>query len=246
MFDSFVPKYKIGCLQPNDVIDNSAYEFYRLAPHKVMWVMTNVGLTEFSRKDVERAFAPMDVYLKKLMDRDVDMVMQNGVPLPILIGTAAHDRLIDHMAKFTGLPATSTVLCVVQGTADLGIRRVALANKWTDAMNQCLAEFFARVGVEVVGAASKSLHPADFHRIATNDHMQLAYALGKRAFRDNPDCDAVYIGGGSWIAEPVAQKLEEEYGKPVICNMSAVIRHTLKMLGDWTPIAGHSRLLATA
>jgi maleate cis-trans isomerase len=113
-------------------------------------------------------------------------------------------------------------------------------------MNACLAEFYARVGVEVVGAATKALQPADFHRIHTGDHMQLAYALGKRAFRDHPDCDALYIGGGSWIAEPVAQKLEQEYGKPVICNMSSVIRHTLKMLGDWTPIPGHSRLLATA
>ena len=64
-----------------------------------MWVMTNVGLTEFSREDVERAFAPIDVYLKKLMDRGVNMVMQNGVPLPILIGVEAHDRLIDHMAN---------------------------------------------------------------------------------------------------------------------------------------------------
>jgi maleate cis-trans isomerase len=246
VFDNFVPKHKIGCLQPNDVVDNAAYEFYRLAPRKVMMVMTNVGLTEFSREDVERAFAPMDVYLDKLMDRRVDMVMQNGVPLPILIGVEAHDRLVDHMAKYTGKPATSTVLCVVHATADLGIRKLALVDKWTEAMNKCLGEFFARAGVEVVGSATKSLHPADFHRIAAGDHMQLAYALGKRAFRDNPDCDALYIGGGSWIAEPVAQKLEEEFGKPVICNMSAVIRHTLKMLGDWTPIPGHSRLLATA
>jgi maleate cis-trans isomerase len=246
MFDSFVPKYKIGCLQPNDVIDNSAYEFYRLAPHKIMWVMTNVGLSEFSREDVERAFGPIDVYLEKLMDRHVDMVMQNGVPLPILIGIEAHDRLLDYMATFTGLPVTSTVLCVVQATADLGIRRVAIVNKWTAAMNASLAEFYARVGVEVVGAATKSLQPADFHRIDTGAQMQLAYALGKRALRDHPDCDALYIGGGSWIAEPVAQKLEQEYGKPVICNMSAVIRHTLKMFGDWTPIQGHSRLLATA
>jgi maleate cis-trans isomerase len=246
MFENFIPKYKIGCMQPNDVIDNSAYEFYRLAPHNVMYVMTNVGLTEFSREDVERAFEPMDVYIKKLLDRGVDMVMQNGVPLPILIGVEAHDKLVDYMAKTSGKPATTTVLCVVQGTADLGVKKVAVVNKWTEAMNQCLAEFFARGGVKVVGKATKSLHPADFHRIDTADHMQLAYELGKRAFQDNPDADAVYIGGGSWIAEPVAQKLEQEYGKPVICNMSSVIRHTLKMLGGWQPIAGHSRLLGTA
>jgi maleate cis-trans isomerase len=76
--------------------------------------------------------------------------------------------------------------------------------------------------------------------------MRLAYELGRRAFLEHPDCDAVYIGGGSWIAEPVAARLEAEFGKPVLCNQTAVIRNTLKMLGVFRPIQGHSRVLAAA
>jgi maleate cis-trans isomerase len=137
------------------------------------------------------------------------------------------------------------VLSVVQAAADLGLRRVAVVNKWTQEMNASLAAFFARGGVSVVGGATQSLHPADFHRFVAGDHMQLAYDLGRRAFLDYPDCDAIYIGGGSWIAEPVAVQLEEEFGKPVLCNQAAVIRNVLKMLGAWRPRAGHSRVLAT-
>ena len=88
------------------------------------------------------------------------------------------------------------------------------------------------------------LAPVDFHKIKSADHMHLAYELGKKAFLENPDCDAVYIGGGSWIAEPVAVQLEREFGKPVICNQAAVIRTALQMLNAWSPQAGHSRLLA--
>jgi maleate cis-trans isomerase len=246
MFDGFSPTLKIGCLQPGAVIDNAPFEFYRLAPRGVMLVMVGVGLKEFSSQDVERVFAPLDRYLDQLMERGVDLVIQNGVPLPILIGIEAHDRMIAHMGKHTGVPATSTVLSVVGAAADLGIRTVAVVNKWTDAMNQSLAAFFARGGVTVVGSTTKSLHPHDFHQISADDHMRLAYDLGAQAFRDHPDCDAVYIGGGSWIAEPVAVRLEAEFGKPVLCNQAAVIRNTLKLLGAWTPIAGHSRVLATA
>lgn len=246
MFEGFAPKIKLGCLMPGAVIDNHAYEFYRLAPPGVMVVMIGVGLSEFSRQDVERVFTPLDRYLDQLVERGVDLVMQNGVPLPILIGIEAHDRMIAHMAKRTSLPATSTVLSVVDAAAALGVRQIAVANKWTDDMNKSLAAFFARAGVTVAGAVTKSLDPAEFHRIGADDHMQLAYALGRRAFLDNPDCDAVYIGGGSWIAEPVACRLEAVFGKPVLCNQSAVIRNTLKMLGVWTPIGGHSRLLALA
>jgi maleate isomerase len=246
MFESHLPKLKIGCLMPGDVIDNHAFEFYRLAPERVMLVMIGVGLKEFSATDVERVFAPLDRLLDRLMERGVDLVIQNGVPLPILIGMEAHDRMIAHMADYTKRPATSTVLSVVRAAADLGIGKVAVVNKWTDEMNRSLAAFFAREGVAVVGGATKSLHPADFHRFDAGDHMGLAHELGRRAFLEHPDCDAVYIGGGSWIAEPVAARLEGEFGKPVLCNQSAVIRNALKLLGAWTPIAGHSRVLATA
>jgi maleate cis-trans isomerase len=113
-------------------------------------------------------------------------------------------------------------------------------------MNATLAAFLARGGVSIVGAATKPLAPAEFNRIEAGDHMQLAYELGRRAFLDHPECDGVYIGGGSWIAEPVAGRLEAEFGKPVLCNQAAVIRNTFKMLGIWQPIEGHCRVLAAA
>jgi maleate isomerase len=246
MFERQIPRYKIGCLQPGTIIDNHPFEFYRLAPPGVMLVMIGVGLAEFSRSDVERVFAPLDRYLDQLMDRDIDLVIQHGVPLPLLIGIEAHDRMIEHMAQYTGRPATSTVRSVVRAASELGLKRLAVVNKWTAEMNATLAAFLARDGVSIVGAATKPLAPAEFNRIETGDHMQLAYELGRRAFLDHPECDGVYIGGGSWIAEPVAGRLEAEFGKPVLCNQAAVIRNTFKMLGIWQPIEGHCRVLAAA
>jgi maleate cis-trans isomerase len=123
---------------------------------------------------------------------------------------------------------------------------VALVNKWSDEMNRTLADFLAREGVKTCGVANKSLAPAEFVKISTEDQMQLAYELGRRAFLENPDCDGVYIGGGTWLAEPVAEALEQEFGKPVICNQSAMIRDILHILGEWKPIPGHCRVLSAA
>lgn len=244
MLEAFAPRYKIGCLQPNLVIDNHPYEFYRLAPPGVMLVMVGLGLKEFSSTDVERVFAPVDRHLDKLIDRGVDIIVQNGVPLPILIGLEAHDRLLAHIETYSGRPATTTVNCVTEAVRTLGVERIAIVNKWTPEMNQSLGRFLARAGGRIVGQATRELNPDDFHRLGSGEHMDLALELGRRAFHDNPDCDAVYIGGGSWLAEPVACALEAEFGKPVICNQSAVIRKTLQMLGMWTPLPGHSRLLS--
>jgi maleate cis-trans isomerase len=244
MFENDVPKHKVGALHPLAVIDNSPYEFYRLAPPGIMLVMVAVGLAEFSSTDVERVFAPLDGYLDRLMERGIDLVIQNGVPLPLLIGIEAHDRMIDHMAKYTGKPASSSVLAVVHAARDLGIRKLALANKWSEAMNRTLGEFFVRERVNVVGATTKVLSPAQFQKIKTEDNLQLAYDLGRGAFLDHPDCDAVYIGGGAWLAEPAARELEREFGRPVICNQTAAIREMLKLLKDWTPLEGRGRVMA--
>ena len=244
MFENFKPKWKIGCLQPGAMIDVSPYEFYRLAPPNVMQVMIGIGLEEFSSQDVERVFAPLDTYLDQLVDRDVNIVMQNGVPLPILIGLDKHDRMIDHMAKRTGLPATTTVECVTKTMRDFGVKKVAVVNKWTEAMNESLGRFLARGGASICGASTKALHPYDFHKIDSGEHMELAYRLGKQAIEQYPECDAVYIGGGSWIAEPVAQLLEQEFGKLVVCNQTSVIRQVMKILGAWKARPGFSRVLS--
>jgi maleate cis-trans isomerase len=243
VFENDLPKRKVGVLTPLPVIDNGAYEFYRLVKDRVMLVMIPVGLSEFTNKDVERVFAPIDSYLDKLMERRIDLVVQSGVPLPALIGVSAHDRLLAHMAEYTGRPATSSILAVVEAAKRLGVARIALANKWSDAMNQTLGEFFARKNIAVAGVASKVLAPSQFQKMSGEDNIELAYALGRRALHDLPGADGLYIGGGAWLSQPVAEALETEFGRPVITNVAAMIRNVLTRLDCWTPIPGHGRLL---
>jgi maleate cis-trans isomerase len=243
VFENDLPKRKIGVLTPLPVIDNGAYEFYRLVKNRVMLVMIPVGLSEFTSKDVERVFTPIDSYLDKLMERRVDIVVQSGVPLPALIGVAAHDHLIAHMRDYTGRPATSSILGVVEAAKRLGVTRIAFANKWSDAMNQTLGEFFTRENIAVAGVASKVLAPAQFQKMSGEDNIELAYALGRQALHDLPEADGLYIGGGAWLSQPVAETLEAEFGRPVITNVSAMIRNVLTRLDCWNPILGHGRLL---
>src|SRR5215475_4404633 len=175
-FEEYLPKHKVGVLLPLSIIDNAAYEFYRLAPPGIMQVMIPIGLSEFSAADVERAlFKPLAANLDKLMERGIDMVVQSGTPLPILIGVVAHDRMIEFMAKHTGKPASLTVLAVGRAARHLGVKKLALVNKWSDAMNRTLGEFLAREGVAVCGAATKELPPSEFQRISSRDHIHMAY-----------------------------------------------------------------------
>jgi NAD(P)-dependent dehydrogenase (short-subunit alcohol dehydrogenase family) len=106
-----------------------------------------------------------------------------------------------------------------------------------------LVHLLAALGL---GGAAKEMAPAEFQKISAPDHMRLAYELGRRAFQENPDCDAIYIGGGTWLAEPVAERLEQEFGKPAICNQTAQLRDILQTLKAWQPMTGQGRVLAAA
>jgi maleate cis-trans isomerase len=112
-------------------------------------------------------------------------------------------------------------------------------------MNRTLGEFFARGNIAVAGVASKVIAPSQFQKMSGEDNIQLAYELGRQALRDLPQADGLYIGGGAWLSQPVAEALETEFGRPVITNVSAMIRNVLTRLDCWTPIPGHGRLLAS-
>jgi maleate cis-trans isomerase len=246
MFEKFPPKLKIGMLKPLPVIDNSAYEYYRLAP-RVMLVMVAVGLAKFSKEDVERVFAPIDAWSTSSWSAEVDLIMQSGVPLPLLLGVEGHDGLSTALpSAAASRPRRSLSSGWSPPPKRLGLRRIAVASKWSEPMIRTLGEFFARGGTEIVGFASEVLSPAQFQKIPIDDHMALAYELGRSALSRYPDADGLYIGGGSWLSEPVCQALEREFGKPAISNPSAAVWDTLTRLGHWAPIPGQGRLLSSA
>ncbi len=244
-FAAELPKRKIGMLLPLPVVETATYEFYRIVRDPIILVHTAGSISEFSTPDIERVIAAFDADVEKLVRREVDIIVQAGVPLPTIIGVEAHDRVIAHIARVAGKPATSQINNIVAALRHLGLAKVAVANKWTPEMNRVLSQFFARAGAGIAGVTSEVMGPDEFTRVSSRDHMAQAYALGRRALEDHPEADGLYLGGGSWLSEPVAVALEEDFGKPVVTNLQAMIWDVFHVLGVWKPIQDHGKLLAS-
>lgn len=244
MFEEFAPKRRVGCLFPLTVIDYNPYEFYEIAPKGILLALVPLGLEKFTREDAERVFATVDQKLELLMQRGVDVVVQAGTPLAVLVGPEFLDKLLAHIEKKTGVPAISMMFSVVAAANHLGIKKIAVADKWNEQMNATLGEFFARQNIAVAGAASRSLAPSQFLKMGDLESMNLAYQLGRSALERYPDADGLYIGGAAWLTLPVVERLEQEFGKPVITNQVATMWQLLHVLDCWKPIPGRGRLLS--
>ena len=49
--------------------------------------------------------------------------------------------------------------------------------------------------------------------------------------------------GGNWIAMPMIERLEQELGKPVLCNNAVSIWAGLRLLKRTDSVPGYGRLL---
>lgn len=230
-----LPTHRIGFIWPVTVLDVSPYEFYRIAPAAAMMVTVGVALAEFTEAEAERVLEPLESLSRQLVDRGADVVVQSGVPLSVLVGPERLAAMLERIARAGGVPALSTVLCVVDTAKELGIRRIAVGNKWTAPMNRSLAGFFAAGGITVTGTEARAAAPAEFMKMGTDDSAAAAYQIGRAAFEANPTADALYLGGGAWLSIPAVLRLEAEFGRPVITNSGSAIRAACKRVGCWVP-----------
>ena len=144
-------------------------------------------------------------------------------------------------------PLASAVRTARWPVDPLGTRRLAVANKWNETINRQLADFFRCWDIEVVGCAAESQEPAHFQRADLRAGAELAYQLGWQALERAEKAEALFIGGGAWLADPAAERLEREFGKPVITSLNGAVRSILKTLGCWRPFPpGTGRVLEVA
>jgi maleate cis-trans isomerase len=246
MIDDMVPRKKVGVFAPRGLVEIGPYEFYRLAPPGIMLVICALGIKEFTEKGVYDVYAGIDEQLAELVTRDIDLIIQEGVPLQCLIGTEAHDKRLAYITKKTGLPATSGVLGAVNAAKHLGIKKIAFGNKFSEAVNHRLAEFFTRAGIEITGFVSWGEGKTDnqIHGMHWADLAEVGVHIGRQTFEENPDAEAIYMPGGGWNLNRAINELEAEFGRPVLGHRHASTWEVVRQVGLWKPRKGYGMLFA--
>jgi len=245
-----LPTGQLGYILAPRVGDAIHHQFYLTCPPELMLVVYPLNLGSFTEAGVEAALASYWPAFDFLVSRKVDRIVQGGIPLSAFAGRERILGILDEAARRApAIPATVDFEEVIDGFKGLGCRRIAMAGKWDDALMGRVAAYLRAAGLKPLGWVGQAHSTQQVLEIRPQDGIDMALALGRRAFKENPGADGLLLAGGNWLSNAAIPVLEKEFGRPVITNPAASYWAFMRQLGKHSPRRGFGALidsLATA
>jgi maleate cis-trans isomerase len=240
-----VPCHSIGYITPRDNCGPFPYQFYRITPDPVLVLSRHLSVESFTVDAARRALTQLPAHAKALGKRRVSLIVQAGVPVSVLAGSAAVNEAILSAAAESSVPVITDIDTVVVALRHLDVTRIVTANKWDRAINNALQAYLAERGISILGGSAESWSPGDMDDADPGELYELALRLGRDALTSRPDAEALFIAGGSWICLEAIPILEREFGRPVLTNVQAAVWYALQHIGHWKPRDGWGVLLGS-
>ena len=148
----------------------------------------------------------------------------------------AEPRLIERLAALAGCPAFTAARAIVDALVHLGVRRLALATPYPEAVSARGRAYWEAAGFTVV--SHRRLDGVD----NVYDETEARAAALARAV-DRPAAEAVLLSGTGLPTAGVLEGLEGELGKPVLSSNQASLWRLLEAVGVRDPVPGYGTLL---
>ena len=220
--DAVFPWYRLGMVQPHHT-NLSIYQTYRIAPEGVLCYLTSLDLREYTLEQVEANLPKLWDLLDSLRTAGSERIVLGGVPVAAALGRSKVLEILKDMEARTGVPATSSFEDHLLALEHVGARRVAVANRWPEALNVAVKDYLEGAGYEVVGYRFGGGTLQENKRTSPEGDHELALQLGRQVMAAAPDADALIMPGGNGYFLYAAPVLEAEFDVPVLTNATATL-----------------------
>lgn len=166
----------------------------------------------------------------------LDAIVYSCTSGTVVIGHEAVAASIQ--AARPGVPCVTPVGAALAALETLGAGRIALLTPYIDEVNQPMRNYFEDRGVGV--AAMTSFGLADDNDMARLP-PEAIYRAGLEA--DRPEAEALFISCTAIRAVGVAERLEQQLGKPVVTSIQAMFWQALRLAGCDAPVPGYGRIM---
>jgi arylmalonate decarboxylase len=232
-----------GVIMP--VVPSPVKQDEPLLPPDVIEVTTPLGITDYTNEAVNEAMLRYWDCVEKLQEQKAQRVTICGFPIAAQMGRKYFQELAEETERRAGIPGDSDAEATVAAMHHLGVKRVAMASRWADELNEGVKVFLADAGIETLTTTSEGQWARQAFSMSIEQGIKLAIELGRKAMKQAPQADGLFLPGGVWRSLAVVPFLEGEFGVPVFTNPISM-KWRLMSLGIAPAVQGWGRLLASA
>lgn len=218
---------RIGQMRPATAIEG-AEEWRSVAPKGVAFADARTIVPTVDDDGLKVMMSQVLEAARQLATAKVDLIVQCGAPGTFLRGNNYDAKVCDEIREATSIPAITMMSAQMEALKALGARTVAVATIYTDDVNRKMATYMencgfvvkSMVGLQITDPFDASIHDADS-----------SYRLGKRAYREAGQADAILISCGTYRTFETLPYLEMDTRTPVVSSNQATLWRALRVLG---------------
>lgn len=188
-------------------------------------------------------YADLKAALEKLKGEKPDVIAYACTASSMVLPLDTLPKFIEAQA---GVPGVATAPALVLAARALGMKKVAVATPYHDALNRHEQEFLEACGLEVLGIKGLGIGaggPQEYVKIAQVP-PEAVYAHCRSAWIEG--ADGMIVSCTDFRTLEVLPRLERELGKPVVSSNLATFWAALRAAGDTTRFPGFGSLLEKA
>lgn len=214
----------VGLIKPT-MRPGSLEELVRLLPEGIGVIPILQTVSKGSADEFETALESYHRNALKLAEAGVDLIHHAGTPPFMMLGVQAEALLMRDWSLETGIPNFTVNQNITNALRTLGAGRIVGAS-YSALQNTLTETYLTEAGFTVL-----AMEPINvpFEQAGTIS-PHLVYAHVRRMVLAQPKAQAVYLQGNAWRLRSIVEKMERDFGIPVIetgCALSWEIQKRL-------------------
>jgi len=229
----------ICLLSPN--LDESRFvDAKRILPPDVNLTGVGYRVARYTDDEFGRVESAILSAAETVADTDCQLLVVTGELFQAHLGHEKSAALTAEIARIARCDAIAIASSIAEALGRVGAKRIAVASPFTADQTDVLTRFLEKEALSIAGTSS--------HGCRTSDEVwrldpETAYEAGARLLGEHPAADALYLPNNQWRVTSVIERLEDDFGKPVVANTPAWIKSALRRVGADRPIPGFGSLL---
>ncbi len=230
---------QIGLISPNFSEDTLA-DVYRILPKGIRIEGRNLDVGHYSDSEFHRVEQTFAEVVRDLTRQPLDFLMITGELFLSYKGPGSDRQILALVSEITSVPASTVLTAVVHACQALNMRRVVMASPFPEEQDARLSRFLAHDQIEVVAHRCLGYNNS---KVIWELSPETGYEVVASLLQENPGVDGVYMPCNKWRITSVIERIEKDFGKPVVTNTQAWVLEALRGMGIAQSIPGFGRLL---